>query len=92
MSSSSSRTDRTPLTSLDWQVHVYGAVTGELEAWCRQRRLALHVWPWREPFGGAGLQRDAAYLVRPDGYVALADVAGHAAGIASYLDSRRLSV
>ena len=27
----------TPLTSLDWQVHVYGAVTGELEAWCRQR-------------------------------------------------------
>ena len=82
----------TPLTSLDWQVHVYGAVTGEFEAWCGQRRLPLHVWPWREPFGGAGLQRNATYLVRPDGYVALADGAGHAAAIASYLDSRRLEL
>ena len=80
----------TPLTSLDWQVHVYGAVTGELEAWCRQRGLPLHVWPWREPFGGAGLRRDATYLIRPDGYVALADATGHASALASYLDSRRL--
>ena len=36
--------------------------------------------------------RDAAYLVRPDGYVALADAAGHAAAIASYLDSRRIKL
>ena len=82
----------TPLTSLDWQVHVYGAVTGELEAWCRQRGLPLHVWSWRESFGSAGLGPDAAYLVRPDGYVALADATGHAAAIASYLDSRRIKL
>ena len=82
----------TPLTSLDWQVHVYGAVTGELEAWCRQRGLPLHVWSWRESFGSAGLGPDAAYLVRPDGYVALADATGHAVAIASYLDSRRIKL
>ena len=82
----------TPLTSLDWQVHVYGAVTGELEAWCRQRGLPLHVWSWRGSFGSAGLGPDAAYLVRPDGYVALAAATGHAAAIASYLDSRRIKL
>jgi len=80
----------TPLTSLGWQLQVYGAVTGELEAWCTERGLPLHVWPWRLEFGRAGLRRNAAYLVRPDGYVALADAAGHTASIASYLDSRRL--
>jgi hypothetical protein len=34
----------------------------------------------------AGLQRDALYLVRPDGYIALADPQGKATTIASYLD------
>ena len=36
----------------------------------------------------AGLQRDALYLVRPDGYIALADPQGKATTIASYLDER----
>jgi hypothetical protein len=40
--------------------------------------------------GRAGLQRNAAYLVRPDGYVALAQPDGSGAAIASYLDARKL--
>ena len=32
----------------------------------------------------AGLQRNAAYLVRPDGYVALADPDGSAAAIVGF--------
>ena len=82
----------TPLTSVDWQVHVYGTASRELEAWCRQRRLPLHVWPWRRQFGAAGLRPDAAYLVRPDGYVALADPAAHAATIGAYLDARGIKL
>ena len=39
-----------------------------------------------------GVNLDAAYLVRPDGYVALADPQGRAAAITSYLDARRLIV
>jgi hypothetical protein len=39
----------------------------------------------------AGLKRNAAYLVRPDGYVALADPAGSATAVASYLDARNLT-
>ena len=41
--------------------------------------------------GRAGLLRDALYLVRPDGYVALADPAGSAWAVSSYLDARKLT-
>ncbi|HEX9367762.1 MAG TPA: FAD-dependent monooxygenase [Vicinamibacterales bacterium] len=81
----------TPLTSLDWQVHVYGEATSEIQAVCQERALRLHVFPWRPEIGRAGLRRQAVYLVRPDGYVALADPEGRASAIASYLDGRRLS-
>ena len=81
----------TPLTSLDWQVHVYGDAAPEIQAACVARRVPLHVFSWRPGMGRAGLQRHAVYLVRPDGYVALADPEGSAAGITSYLDARNLA-
>jgi 2-polyprenyl-6-methoxyphenol hydroxylase-like FAD-dependent oxidoreductase len=65
-----------PLTSLDWQVHVYGDAAGRLRAECEERKLPLHVFPWRPEMARAGLGRNAAYLVRPDGYVAVADADG----------------
>jgi hypothetical protein len=37
------------------------------------------------------LRRNAAYLLRPDGYVALAEPDGVADAVASYLDSRALA-
>jgi hypothetical protein len=40
--------------------------------------------------GRAGLQRNALYLLRPDGYVAIADSSARAAAILSYLDARAL--
>jgi 2-polyprenyl-6-methoxyphenol hydroxylase-like FAD-dependent oxidoreductase len=78
------------LASLDWQVHVYGDATDEIQAVCDTRKLPLHVFPWRPAIGRAGLRRNAVYLVRPDGYVALADPAGKATTITSYLDAREL--
>ena len=80
-----------PLTSLDWQVHVYGEATTEMRDLCEERRMSLWVFPWCAGMGPAGLRRDAAYLVRPDGYVALADADGSAAAVASYLDARELT-
>ncbi|MGH9140302.1 MAG: FAD-dependent monooxygenase [Vicinamibacterales bacterium] len=77
------------LTSLDWQVHVYGNAAAELQAICEGQKLKLQVFPWRSTMAGTGLRRDAVYLVRPDGYVALADREGRAAAITSYLDARR---
>ena len=81
----------TPLASLGWQVHVYGNSTPEIKAACQERRLPLQVFPWRLEMGRAGLRRDAVYVVRPDGYVGLADPEGRAAAITSYLDVRRLT-
>jgi 2-polyprenyl-6-methoxyphenol hydroxylase-like FAD-dependent oxidoreductase len=81
-----------PLTSLDWQVHVYGDASPEIRAACDERKLPLHVFPWRPAMGRAGLRRNAVYLVRPDGYVALADAEGSATVLRSYLDARKLSL
>ena len=78
----------TPLTSLSWQVHVYGEATRSMQTACDERLLPLHVFPWRPAMGRAGLQRNAVYLVRPDGYVAFADAGGSGAAMTSYLDAR----
>ena len=64
-----------PLRSLDWQVHVYGTVTPALHAAARALGLPVCAFAWSDAAGAAGLARDAAYLVRPDGYVALAQPA-----------------
>jgi 2-polyprenyl-6-methoxyphenol hydroxylase-like FAD-dependent oxidoreductase len=80
-----------PLTSLDWQVHVYGKAAPEIAAECARRQLPLHVFPWRPEMRRAGLRRNALYLVRPDGYVALADPQCNATSIATYFDARKLT-
>jgi len=76
------------LTSLDWQVHVYGDAAPELKAVCDERKLPLHVFPWRAEMHPSGLRRNAIYMVRPDGYIGLVDPHGKATAITSYLDAR----
>ena len=61
------------LTTMDWQVHVYGSASTELAAWCTAQNVPLHLFDWRSEYEVAGLARDALYLLRPDSYVALAD-------------------
>jgi 2-polyprenyl-6-methoxyphenol hydroxylase-like FAD-dependent oxidoreductase len=79
-----------PLTSLDWQVHVYGAAAPEVRAVCGERDLSLHEFRWEPTMKRVGLRRNALYLVRPDGYVALAAADQSPTVLASYLDARRL--
>ncbi len=79
------------LSSLDWQAHIYGEPTSEVKAACDERKLALHVFPWRPEMRDTGLHRNAVYLIRPDGYIGLVDPAGKAAAIRSYLDRRGLT-
>jgi 2-polyprenyl-6-methoxyphenol hydroxylase-like FAD-dependent oxidoreductase len=62
-----------PLASLTWQVHVYGEPPRGLAEVCAELHLPLHLFAWQPGMGRAGLRRTALYLVRPDGYVALAD-------------------
>lgn len=77
-----------PLRSLDWQVHVYGAPSPELRVQCEERKLPLHVFPFDDRVGLAELRSDLVYLVRPDGYLgAVLDAESAAADLATYLDS-----
>jgi hypothetical protein len=77
-----------PLTSLKWQVHVYGEAGSGVREACAELRLALHIFGWQQGMRRVGLQRDALYLVRPDGYVALADPRADAARLRQYFDKR----
>ena len=62
-----------PLASLTWQVHVYGDPRVGLAEACAELSLPLHPFAWQHAMQRAGLRQGALYLVRPDGYVALAD-------------------
>ncbi len=64
--------DFTPLQSLDWQLHLYGTARPDFVQAATALKLSVKEFPWSEATHQAGLKRDAAYLVRPDGYVALA--------------------
>ena len=82
-----------PLTSLEWQVHVYAGggrreVGRGLREMCTELRLPLHVFEWRQSMRRVGLQQGALYLVRPDGYVALADSGASPQRLRQYFTQR----
>jgi hypothetical protein len=70
---SSNHDNFTPLATLHWQVHIYGESPPGLGEACVELGLPLHEFAWQSGMKEAGLRRGALYLVRPDGYVALAD-------------------
>ena len=76
------------LAAITWQVHVYGSASAELATWCASHDVPLHVFDWRSEHDAAGLARDAAYLLRPDTYVALADASGAPATLDRYCADR----
>ena len=77
--------NHSPLTSLRWQVHVYGAASDNLHHTCETLGLPLHTFPWRQAMQRCGLARNAVYLVRPDGYVGFADPAASSARLRVYV-------
>jgi 2-polyprenyl-6-methoxyphenol hydroxylase-like FAD-dependent oxidoreductase len=89
-SNAADRDNFAPLTSLDWQIHVYGDAAPEVKKICDARKLPLHVFPWYPEMAKAELQRHAIYLLRPDGYIGMIDPRGVAESISSYLDKHKL--
>ena len=73
-----------------WHVMVYGEVRQTLADWCALNGVTLHPHRWGASAQAAGVQRDAAYLLRPDGYVALAAPGGSDRAIARYFAARNL--
>lgn len=79
-----------PLDAIDWQVHVYGSAPRELTKTCAVLGLPLHQFPWGTGARDAGFEDGAAYLVRPDGYIALADPAARPENLTRYLDTNAI--
>jgi 2-polyprenyl-6-methoxyphenol hydroxylase-like FAD-dependent oxidoreductase len=77
-----------PLASLAWQVHVYGEPRRGVAEVCAELRLPFHIFSWKQGMRRAGLRRAALYLVRPDGYIALADPDADAERLHRYFDER----
>ncbi len=74
-----------PLSSMNWQVHVYGSESPQLRRLCEDRRLPLHIFAWRDEMRRAKLLKNALYLIRPDEYVAFADPKGDVDALEAYL-------
>lgn len=64
------------LNALTWQVHVYGAATESLSKWCNSHGLPLHTFKRTPKAKWSGLSQNAAYLIRPDTYIAAVDPSG----------------
>ncbi|QWT21242.1 FAD-dependent monooxygenase [Bacillus sp. NP157] len=77
-----------PLPNIAWQLQVYGKATPELTAWCLQRGVALRVIEWQAVHGEAGLSEGAAYLLRPDTWVALVEPNADVAVLDAYFARR----
>jgi len=78
----------TPLASMAWQVHVYGDSTDDLGDRCADLNIPVHRFSWQPSMSTAGLLEGALYLIRPDGYVALADPRPRLENLRRYLAER----
>ena len=60
------------LLGAEWRLHVYGEAGKPLADRAGELGVALTVMPFTDDVEAAGISRDAVYLLRPDGHVALA--------------------
>jgi 2-polyprenyl-6-methoxyphenol hydroxylase-like FAD-dependent oxidoreductase len=75
-----------PLQSLDWQIHIYGDAGVEVTGPIAETGIPLHRFAYSEEARAAGMARDAIYLIRPDGYLALIDSGQDPNRLANYLN------
>lgn len=80
------------MTEIGWRAHVYGAARAELAEGCARLGLPLSVFAWRPGHARAGLARDAAYLIRPDAYVAVAEPSGSPLALERYFGDQGITL
>ena len=73
---------------IDWQVQVIGKAGDDLRAWCLLHGMALNELAWSPAMEAAGFTRQAHYLVRPDGHVALCNPGAGPDALAHYFRDR----
>jgi len=79
-----------PLGNAQWQIHVYGTCATAVEDLCHRLDAPLHRFPYSPDAAAAGLEEGAVYLLRPDGYVALAVPAQDVNALENYITAQSL--
>ncbi|MDP9042451.1 MAG: FAD-dependent monooxygenase [Bacteroidota bacterium] len=74
------------LTSKHWQVHCYGSISSDLINIFNSRKIPFYIFPWTRETKNAGYLENAIYVIRPDGYVGLADPTGDVVKISAYIN------
>jgi 2-polyprenyl-6-methoxyphenol hydroxylase-like FAD-dependent oxidoreductase len=80
------------LRSLTWQIHVYGEADQALEVISESLGLQITRFKWSEQARRAGLVMDCAYLIRPDGHIAVAAKRGKTEMIWEYFEKRHINL
>ena len=75
------------LKSVDWQLHVYGEATAALRRLASSSGILLHEEKWTKDIARkTGVLENSVFLVRPDGYIAVAASHREVDKIQAYLD------
>ncbi len=78
------------LRGLRWRIHVYGVADARLANAAEGAGIRLTAYPWSDAAAAAGLEKDAAYLVRPDGHVAWASRVQDADSLKAFVERWQL--
>ena len=73
------------LQSLKWQIHVYGKVNQAIVTLAENNGLQLYTFDWTANAKRVGLTKETAYLLRPDGHIAIAMDPKNAQELLNYL-------
>jgi hypothetical protein len=79
------------LKSLNWQIHVYGKAENAFKTEIKKLKVPLIELSWSEEAKRKGLVENGFYLIRPDGYVALASYQQNFSSLVSYLNRLELT-
>jgi 2-polyprenyl-6-methoxyphenol hydroxylase-like FAD-dependent oxidoreductase len=75
------------LRDICWQIHVYGEEPPEIRGWCEHNGIVFHAFTWDPKYKKAGFTEGAAYVLRPDTYIALADAHPTSASLENYFNT-----
>ncbi|TVT27785.1 monooxygenase [Salinicoccus cyprini] len=76
-----------PLKSADWQMHVYGTPNKQMKKVSDQYGIPLHYAYWTREMKRKGINRNSAFLVRPDGYIGVATTTRYSDAIRAYIEA-----
>ena len=81
-----------PLESFDWQLHVYGDVAPNFSKFAEENNLLLYTFPYTQKVQKAGIKLGSAFLIRPDGYIALAEETQNINSLEEYIRKNKLNL